>query len=194
MTLHKHLKALRKNNGLSQQEVATALGYKSFTTIQKWEDGSSLPPVKRLEQLADLYDVDVEGLIDSQPRVQIPLLGTVRGGEPIYASEAFETVELVPDHPEEHFYLRVVGDSMQEARIRDGDLILVHRQSHIDNGAIGVVIIEDEATVKYVYQSPEGIKLVPANPAYSTKIYTLEDIETLNIKVLGKVVANHIQF
>ncbi len=194
MTLHKHLKELRKNRNLSQQEVADVLGYKSFTTIQKWEDGSSLPPLKRLEELADLYQVGIEALMAQRGINSIPVLGTVRGGEPIYASENFESLEIVPDNPEDYFYLRVVGDSMKEARICDGDIILVHRQNHLQNGEIGVVIIEEEATVKYVYQKGQKLRLVPANSEYKSKEYSPQQVESLNIKVLGKVVANHIQF
>ena len=59
MTLAKNIRYLRKKNGWSQDFLAEKLGYKSYTTIQKWEMGTSEPPLKVLKALADLFDVDM---------------------------------------------------------------------------------------------------------------------------------------
>lgn len=190
ISLHEKLKQLRKERGLSQQDLAQHFGYKSFTTIQKWEDGSSLPPTKILNELADFYRISVEELMSTTRHVAIPILGTVRGGPLRYASQEFKGIEYVEERegsPEEHFYLEVVGDSMIEARIHPGDLVYVHRQSALENGDIGVVLVGEEATIKRVYFENQTLILKPENPKYQNMIYTQEDVETKPIRILGKV-------
>jgi len=191
ISLHEKLKQLRKERGLSQQDLAFHFGYKSFTTIQKWEDGSSLPPTKILNQLAEFYHISVEELMSTKRRVAIPILGTVRGGPLRYASQEFKGMEYVDEKegsPEEYFYLEVVGDSMIDARIHPQDLVYVHRQSTLDNGAIGVVLVGDEATIKRVYFKDDALILKPENPKYQEMVYTQQDLESKPIRILGKVI------
>ena len=75
------------------------------------------------------------------------------------------------------------------ARIYDGDIVFIRSQSSVDNGEIAAVIINDEATLKRVYYSPEEGKLILSaeNPRYAPKVYINEELET--IKILGKAVA-----
>ena len=170
MNYHQTLKEARKQRGLSQQEVADYLGYKSFTTIQKWEDGTSLPPLKIFNQLQKLYQLDERDIA--------PVLGTVRGGVPLLATQE----ELV-SNPSRYFYLRVIGDSMKDDRILEGDEILVRAQNDIVSGRIGVVLIGDEATVKRVYHTPEGLLLKPANQDYQPRLLGPSD----EVRILGEV-------
>ena len=191
ISLHEKLKQLRKDRGLSQQDLAFHFGYKSFTTIQKWEDGSSLPPTRILTQLADFYHVSVEELMSTQRKIAIPILGTVRGGPLRYASQEFKGIEYVNENEgsfEEHFYLEVIGDSMINARIHPGDLVYVHRQNNIENGEIAVVLDGEDATIKRVYYENDKLILRPENPKYSDIVYTQEECETKPIKILGKVI------
>lgn len=195
--LAQRLKLYRKKAGLTQNEVAQHLNYKSFTTIQKWEDGSSIPSVEILDRLSVLYQVAFEVLVNgAPPLVHIPILGTVRGGEPIYATQ--ELLGTVQDKlniidQAEYFYLKVVGDSMRDARICDGDELLIKSQNQIENGQIGVVLVGEEATVKRVYTSKKGIRLKPENPDYQEMFYTQQEIESTPILILGKVMANRIE-
>lgn len=195
--ISKRLKLYRKRAGLNQNQVAQHLGYKSFTTIQKWEDGTSQPSIEILDELCRLYQVPFEVLVNgTPPLISIPILGTVRGGEPIYAAQ-----EILGSHQEnlsmidqsEYFFLKVVGDSMKDARILDGDEILVKSQNTIENGQIGVVLVGEEATVKRVYQNKKGIRLKPENDEYQEMFYTQTQINELPVIILGKVVANRIE-
>jgi repressor LexA len=191
ISLHEKLKQLRKERGLSQQDLAFHFGYKSFTTIQKWEDGSSLPPTKLLTQLSEFYHISVEELMSTERRVAIPILGTVRGGALRYASQEFKGVEYVDEKegsPEEHFYLEVIGDSMINARIYPEDLVYVHRQDLVENGAIAVILVGEEATIKRVFYEEDKLILKPENPKYQAMIYTQEECETKPIRILGKVI------
>lgn len=191
--LAKRLRYYRKKRGLGQEEVALQLGYKSFTTIQKWEAGTSTPSLEILNQLCEIYNVAFDVLVNgAPPLISIPILGTVRGGEPLYAYQ-----ENLGSHQEllnqsEYFYLKVVGNSMKEARICDGDEILVRSQNQLENGEIGVVLIGEEATVKRVFQNKQGITLQPENDDYQSRHYSRVEIEEYPIRILGKVIANRI--
>lgn len=171
MNIHQKLKQARKNKNLSQQDVANMLGYKSFTTIQKWEDGTSLPPLKIYQQLMALYEFNLHDEINT--------LGDVRAGAPLLAVQ-----EAVMDHHMRYYYLRVVGDSMKDARILEGDEVLVRAQDMVDNGKIGVILVGEEATIKRVYIKENGILLKAENADYKDLFYTFDD----EIKILGEVI------
>ena len=189
--LHETLKQLRKQRGLSQQELADHFGYKSFTTIQKWEDGSSLPPTKLLSQLASFYHVSLEELLGSPRQIAVPILGTVRGGPLRPAEQEFNGIEYIEPSegdPDNHFYLEVIGDSMINARIMPGDLVYVRRQTTVEAGDIAVVLVGDEATVKRVYFRNNALILHPENPAYADLVFTDAECETKPVRILGKVI------
>ena len=197
MDFKEKIKTYRKDRGLSQQDIADYFGYKSFTTIQKWEDGSSTPPAKTLKRLAEFFGVSVEDLITESKKIAIPILGTVRGGLLRLAQDEWLGQELVPVEESlggEYFYLEVIGDSMINARIYPGDLVYVKRQPIVESGTIAVVLVGDEATLKRVYYKDNGMVLHPENPKYEDMIYTQEDIEEKNIQVIGEVIHSKIRF
>lgn len=108
--------------------------------------------------------------------VSLPLLGRVAAGLPITAQEDVEDYLALPAGffgKGEHFLLRVKGDSMIEAGIFDGDLVVVRAQKTAENGDIVVALLEDEATVKRFYRRQDHIELKPENPALAT-IYCKE--------------------
>lgn len=88
----------------------------------------------------------------------------------------------------EYFGLQIKGHSM-EPKISDGDIVIVRRQPDVDSGDIAVVLVNgDDATVKRVKKSPQGVTLIPSNPAYEPMYYTNAEIESLPVKILGRVV------
>lgn len=196
MTLKDRLRQLRKQAGYSQEELAKRFGYKSFTTIQKWEDGTSTPPMAVLQQLAALYHVSFQQLLgENDTLVSIPVLGVVRGGLPIDAYEQeIDSYPTAVDEPGEYFYLRVVGDSMINARIYEGDDVFVRRQSSVAQGDIAVIMIEDEATLKRVYFKENLLILQPENDKYEPMTFTPEQIEQNRVMIIGKVLHNRISF
>lgn len=115
----------------------------------------------------------------------LPLVGQVAAGSPILAEENVEQHIAVP--PEAggsngEFLLRVKGESMIDAGILDGDLVVVHKQDTARDGEIVVARVgEDEATVKTFYRESDHIRLQPENPA-------LEPIRTRDVQIEGKVV------
>lgn len=117
-------------------------------------------------------------------RNQVPLLGSVAAGTPILAEECIEEYLTFDTggHVGEHFALRVRGESMLEAGILPGDVVVVHQQQQVRNGDIVVALFEDEATVK-TYQNRDGhVWLLPENPDY-------EPIDGADAQIIGKVVA-----
>ncbi len=118
--------------------------------------------------------------------VNIPLIGTVTAGQPIFAYENYEDYYTFPASEfkgEELFMLRVQGTSMIDAGIMNDDKIVVRRQSSADNGEIIVALVEDSATVKRFFRRDGKIVLHPENEALSDMIFDDQEVS-----ILGKVV------
>lgn len=116
--------------------------------------------------------------------VNVPLLGTVAAGQPLYAEENIENyypipAELLPNA--ETFMLRVRGNSMINAGIIEGDQIIVEHCPTANNGEIVVALIDDSATVKRFYKENGHYRLQPENDS-------MEPIIAENVEILGKVI------
>jgi repressor LexA len=114
----------------------------------------------------------------------IPVLGTVAAGAPILAEENIEDYVSVPSvagGDEGEYVLRVRGDSMKEAGILEGDMVVVHPQETARDGDVVVALLGEEATVKRFYRESDHIRLQPENAA-------MEPIRSKEVKVLGRVV------
>jgi repressor LexA len=117
--------------------------------------------------------------------VSVPLVGKIAAGTPILAEEHVEDVFAVPEQLAGHgtcFMLTVQGDSMIDAAIRDGDLVVVRAQPGAENGEIVAALLDGEATVKTLRLASDGVWLLPQNPLY-------EPIDGRDAVILGKVVA-----
>ena len=196
MSFSKNIRALRYANHLSQAQLAESLGYRSFTTIQKWEDGTSSPSYAILEKLSEIFKTTPAKLMSDEASYA-PVLGIVAGGSPIYANQevlGYEAVSLDLPSGSEYFYLKVVGDSMKDARILPGDLLYVQAQENLDNGQIGVILVDDEATVKRFYQENGIVTLKPANPSFKPLVFDEKEFKQHQVKILGKVIANKIAY
>ena len=118
--------------------------------------------------------------------VNVPIVGRVAAGEPILAVENIENyfpipAEFMPN--QDTFMLRVKGESMINAGILDGDLIVVMKQDTARNGDMVVALVDDSATVKTFYKEGDHIRLQPEND-------TMDPIIVPNCEILGKVFAN----
>lgn len=120
--------------------------------------------------------------------VRIPILGRVTAGMPILATENFDGYVFFPSQnektaPENLFALRVMGTSMIEAGILDGDLVIVEKQEAAENGEIVVAMVDDEATVKTFYKEHGHYRLQPENS-------TMQPIIVSDVQILGKVISS----
>src|SRR5246500_4344592 len=130
-------------------------------------------------------DEDVPMDITSQEAAYVPLVGRIAAGGPILAEEAIEDIFPLPRQivgEGNLFLLRVVGDSMINAAIADGDWVVVRQQPVAENGDIVAAMLEGEATVKTFKRSADHVWLMPHNPAYTP-------IPGDEAEILGKVVA-----
>lgn len=199
-----NIKYLRLKQGLTQDFIADKLGYKSYTTIQKWESGVSEPPVKKLRELASIFNIDMDDLAskdlknennnDSEQKrlgKTINVLGRVAAGIPINAiTEIIDTEEISEDMAKtgDFFALQIKGDSM-EPRIVDGDVVIVKQQEDAENGDTVIALVNgDDAVCKRLRKYRDGLELISNNPAYAPMFFDKETIETKPVRIIGKVV------
>ena len=190
-----NLKSARKAKGLTQIEVAEYIGL-AQSSYSAWESGKTKIDDASLKRLAELFEVSVDYLLGrvsgpNNRRIRVPVLGSVAAGIPIEAIEDiidYEDLDADVFGDGEYFGLRVKGHSM-EPKISDGDVVIVRRQEDVESGEIAVVLVNgDEATVKRIKKAPAGVTLIPSNPAYEPIFYTNDEIESLPVKVIGRVV------
>ncbi len=187
------IKELRLKHNITQSELANLCGVHQ-TAVSQWEKGRTLPDKNALVRLSDIFGVSLDTLMknknDSTPNT-VPVLGYVRAGNPTEAIEDIIDYEIIS--PEmaasgDYFGLKIKGDSMTP-RICQGDIVIVKKQDYIESGEIGVVLINNlEATVKKVIKKGTGLTLIPFNTDYEPLIFTPEEIVTLPVKIIGKVV------
>ena len=189
------LKKERKKYGLTQAELGVKMGVKQ-QAICKWEKNESEPSSENLSTLASMYGVTVDYLLGRESAPTAPdvsysvlhLLSEVACGAPNFTEDDYEELIVSNMHTRADFCVRAKGDSMINARIYDGDVVFVRKQEMVDNGEIAVVAIDDSATIKRVYYTPQEARLVlmPENPTHKPLVYIGEELE--RVRILGKVV------
>lgn len=205
--LQEKIKFLRKKRGLSLEQLAEAVGV-SRQTIFRYESGAITNiPSENVEAMAralgttpanlmgwDNEEISTFNNISAAPfstvaTRDLPMLGNVACGEPIFASEEYTHFVRANASVGADFCLTARGDSMINARIFDGDVLFVRKQESVDDGEIAVVLIDDEATVKRVYFDREDgiLTLMPENPTYKPMRYMGRELD--RIRILGKVVS-----
>jgi repressor LexA len=122
------------------------------------------------------------------PVVEVPVLGRIAAGQPLLASENVEETLPLPSswvRGEEVFLLKVTGESMAPVILPE-DLVMVRVQARVARGEIAVVLVNDEATLKRVYEEAGGLVLKGDNPDFTPLRYSAD--EAVDVQVLGKVV------
>ncbi len=178
--IYAYLQHCAGNTFPTVREIAAACGIKSTSCVHKH--------LLLLEQEGRITRKDGSARsasVHHQPATMVPVVGRVTAGVPITAVELIEDYIPLPagmSGEGETFALRVMGDSMKNAGILDGDLVICHQVTNVNNGEIVVAMLDGEATVKRFFRYSEKIVLQPENPAY-------EPIVSRNVTVLGKVIA-----
>lgn len=201
MNIGNRIKIQREKLGLSQEELAKRVGYKSRSSINKIENGTNDISQSKVKDFAIALNTTIEYLMgwdkpdfsaikNLQPLKKvryIPVLGKIACGTPILAEQNIMERIVLPDTVNADFALMCQGDSMINAKINDGDTVYIHQQPIVENGEIAAVLIDNEATLKKVYLSSNTLKLVPANDNYEPLVYVADEIN--QVRVLGKAVA-----
>ena len=178
-----YIRKFSEENGYtpSVREIGKECGIKSTATVysylQKLQDKGYLNKANNKKRSVTLA---------KSSGVNIPLIGTVTAGQPIFAYENYEDYYTFPIGEfkgDDLFMLRVEGTSMIDAGIMNGDKIIVRRQQTAENGEIIVALVDDSATVKRFYYRDGKIVLHPENEALSDMIF-----EPGEVSILGKVV------
>ena len=167
----------RKELGLSQEELALRMGYRSKSSITKLEKGINDLPRAKLEELAAALSTTpawLMGLVDlpSPPpgfeplpeMVRVPLVGSIACGTPITAEQNIECYIGVPAAWHADFALTCHGSSMAPT-ICDGDIVCIRRQPEVEQGEIAAVRIGEEATLKHFHRQGETVMLLADNAA-----------------------------
>lgn len=159
----------------SIREICAAVGLRSTASVHY-----HLAELKRTGQIEmDENKNRTISVAENGPAGRIPILGMVTAGMPILAVENVEGY-LPWDGDPTCFALRVRGESMIGAGICDGDTVVVRPQPSADNGDIVVALLDDEATVKRLRRTDDGVWLMPENPAFAP-------IDGREAAILGKV-------
>ena len=203
MTMGERIKYLRKKANMTQAELGAVIGVQK-AAIMKYEKGN-VENIKRssIKKMAELFNVTPSYLMGLDDELEqysdygilpirakkLPILGEIACGKPIYADEEYSGYVTAEADMDADFCLIARGDSMIGARILDGDVVFIKKDSSVNNGEIAAVIIGDEATLKRVYYYPDKSKLVlnAESPRYEPLVYIGEELEQIHI--LGKAVA-----
>lgn len=170
------------------REICKGVNLKSTSTVhghlEKLESKGYIRKDPTKPRAIEILNQEDDFLLVRKKTVDIPILGRVTAGTPILAVENIEDTYPIPiDLVEGHdvFILKIQGESMIDAGILDGDMVLVQEQKQANNGEIVVAMIDDEVTVKKFYKEDNRIRLQPENQF-------MEPIYTDDVQILGKVI------
>lgn len=197
------LKELRESRNLSQYSFARHFGI-SQSTVGNWESGIRQPKTDVLEKIAEYFNVSVDYLLGREESdnnttdpTWINVLGRVAAGIPIEAIEEVIDREQISEamaRNGSYIGLQIHGASM-EPRMREGDVVIVRLQDDCESGDTVVAMVNgDEATCKILQKTPDGISLLSTNPMYPPMFFANRDIETLPVRIIGKVVELRAKF
>lgn len=198
-----NIRYLRTLRGYSQEELAEKLGYKSYTTITKWESGISEPTLKKTTEIASFFNLSVNDLcykdLTSDSSVSnytshatiINVLGRVAAGIPLEAiEEIVDTEEITEDlaRSGQFFGLRIHGDSMQPD-IHNGDTVIVRQQDDAENDEIVIALVNgNDGVCKRLKKYENSIALVSINAKYEPMYFTSQEVDKKPVRIIGKVV------
>lgn len=202
----KRIRELREKRNMFAEDLAGILSV-AKSTIYMWEGGNRTPDIFQLMAIADFFNVDLDTLTGREMKsdlqfmfpdtesARVPIIGEVKAGYDLLADQNIIGYEFVPKvmlNGGDYFYLKVKGDSMKDANISDGDLVLVRRQPAVDEGQVAVVLLENnEITIKRVhYEKNEFVILHSENTTYPPRLYKFNEIKIQGLvkQIIKKVV------
>lgn len=197
------LKYIMNLKNIKQVDILTKIEnmgeYISKSALSQYVNGQSEPDQRKLTILSkalgvsevwlmgygDLEVPQFKNITFIKPSTKkIPVVGTIAAGEPILAVENIEEYIDLDEKIRADFALHVKGDSMINARIFDGDIVFIRKQSDVDDGEIAAVVIDDSATLKRVYKMGDTVVLRAENPRF--KPIVLDG--TKPVYIIGKAV------
>ena len=190
----KNLQYYMELNNKTRTDVCRDLDI-PYSTFTDWCNANIYPRIDKIEMLANYFDIKKSDLVEDKSIkdtniLKIPILGTVKAGYNWLAEENivdYITIKESMPNIKEYFALRITGDSMLPL-LSEGDLVIVHSQDDVESGQTAVILINgEEATVKKIIKTNEGIELHAMNPYYPIKKFTFEDMKNIPVKIIGRV-------
>lgn len=192
-TFGQRVKERREELGMTQDELAKKMGYKSRSSINKIEKDERNMKQSQIAQLASALNTDPAYLMGwkmpdnliKPSAYAIPILGTICCGDGTDWSQEYDGQFFVDSSIRANYCLHVKGDSMSEAGIYDGDVAFIDQNCEVDDGQIYAVGLrsENEAVLKKVYKDKDSIILQPCNGKYRPMVEKPEDVY-----IIGKLV------
>ncbi len=200
MTLGDRIRLRREELRISQEELATRLGYKSRSTIAKIESGENDLTQSKIVAFAEALNTTARWLLDyddsdttlppgvHKPQFKkVPMLGYAAAGQPLEDLNQDTPYYDIENKYDVDFCITVRGDSMIDANINDGDIVFIKSMPEVPNGKIACVEIDNEKVcLKRFYKSGKTVSLASANSKYAPMFFTEDTCES--IKVLGLAV------
>ena len=209
MSFANNIRFLRRQRNISQEKLAEMVGYKSFTTIQKWETGDSEPNMGVLRQLADIFHLSISELVETDlenkssdrplpsniilPSAhKLPIMGTICAGDGVVCEDDYQGTFIVDIDVKADYCLKVHGDSMIGANIYDGDIVFISKSYDFVQDQIYAIerLDYNEASLKRVTQDGDTLILNPCNPEYHAMVTDYEEVRIIGrcVGVLHKYV------
>lgn len=198
--LNEKIKQRRKELNMTQEELAQKTGYKTKGAISRIEKGerdlsqSQISDFARALKTTESYlmgwkeeKIDlskIKGITLLNKARKIPILGTIACGTPIWAEENFDGFFIADYSIKADFALKCQGDSMIDAGVNDGDLVFLKKTPNVENGKIGAILIDNEATLKKVIKTDNALILQPCNSEYQPIVLTNNE----EVMILGEMV------
>lgn len=192
-TIRKNLEKLFKD--YSYRELSARLeeetGLKvAYSTLQSYVKGDRVPRPEIIEQIANFFRRDIDWFYaDHTSKGWVPVVGSIQAGKPLIADENIIDWEEIPKtlaDTGDYFYLKVDGDSMINAHIPPGSLVLIKKQNDVDSGDIAAVMVNaEDATIKRVVKTNGNIVLQPENSLYKPIVI---DPNQRDFRIIGKVI------
>lgn len=185
------IKEYKEKHGFTNEQIAKQLNVDTSTVTKIVNGTSKFVNNTTKERIANLLQVNLEELENHFYSFKKPLIGSVKAGYNLFAEENFDS--YIPVSSEDNlsgdFFLRVVGDSMTGSKIFDNDLLFVQQTNNVQDGDIAIVLIENnEVTVKRIQRRDNLLILEATNAEYETRYYTKEQVKSIPIQILGKVI------
>ena len=191
MNIEDIIKRTIEEKGYSVRQFSKEIDMPYTTLVTMLQNGINKSSLANVSKVTRALDLPINNFLENNYYIEeerdirnIPLIGRIAAGLPILAEENIEDYFAIDSRIKADFCLRVKGDSMVDLGINNDDIVFIKRQASLENGEIGAVLIDDEATLKTFYKNGNAIILQPANKNYEPMVYT-----SGNIRILGKLVA-----